>query len=146
MITSTTIAEELERHGSCASTTSGTSMRPLLKTGRDVVVIEVPKGELRRFDVALYRYPSGKYVLHRVIRVKADEYLIRGDNTYVIEHIPKEWVLGVLVRFNRKGKSHSVTERPYRVYVALWSFIYPVRHLLYAVRRLCGRLYHRLKR
>lgn len=144
MIASTTIAEELATHGSCASTTRGPSMRPLLKTGRDVVVIEVPKGDLRRFDVALYRYPSGKYVLHRVIRVREDEYLIRGDNTYQMEHIPKEWVIGVLVRFNRKGRSHSVNERPYRAYVAFWNFIYPVRHVLHALRRLAGRAYHKL--
>jgi len=144
MIASTTIADELRLHGACASTTRGTSMRPLFKTGRDVVVIEQPTRELKKYDVVLYRYPSGKYVLHRIIRVCEDEYLIRGDNTFTVEHIPREWILGILVRFNRKGKSHSVDERGFRVYSVLWNFIYPLRLLLHKCRLLLGRVYRRL--
>ena len=98
------IEGELEKYGTYASTTVGASMRPLFRTGRDMVIIEKPKGELRRFDVALYKSRSGAYTLHRVIRVCEDEYLIRGDNTYRIEHIAKERIIGVLTAFNRKGK------------------------------------------
>ncbi len=141
MITSTTILEELETHGYCASTTRGTSMEPLFRTGRDMVVIKKAEGECKKYDVVLYRYPSGKYVLHRIIRVRENEYLIRGDNTFVIEHIPKDKILGVLERFNRKGKSHTVLEKSFRIYSRVWNFIYPLRYVCHLPRRAAGKLY-----
>lgn len=122
------VEDALLAYGFYASSTRGTSMEPLFRTGRDVVVLERPKGELKKYDVALYRV-GNKYIMHRVIRVRADEYLIRGDNTFRIEHVPKDKILGVLVEFNRRGREHSVGERGYRLYSRIWTFIYPVRFL-----------------
>ena len=141
---STLVEGELEKYGAYASTTVGVSMRPLFKTGRDMVIIEKPKGELRRFDVALYKSRSGAYTLHRVVRVKADEYLIRGDNTFRIEHIAKERVIGVLTAFNRKGKRHSTDELGYRIYSRVWNFIYPIRYLIHLPRPFLGRVYRKI--
>lgn len=139
-----TVVRELRENGIFASTTRGTSMEPLFRTGRDVIIVKRPEGELRRHDVALYRYPSGKFVLHRVLYVRKDEYIIRGDNTFALEHIPKDWVIGVLVKFNRKGKSHTVDERGYRLYVVLWRLIYPVRFVYHYARRAAGKIYRAL--
>ena len=86
-----------------AYTTKGRSMEPLFHQGRDIVIISPPNGRLKPMDVALYR--RGKaYVLHRVIEVTEDGYLIRGDNTYALERVPEEAVIGVLTGFKRKGK------------------------------------------
>lgn len=138
------IEKELEEYGAYASTTSGVSMRPLFKTGRDMVIIEKPKGELSRFDVALYKSRSGAYTLHRVIRVKEDEYLIRGDNTYRTEHIAKDRIIGVLTAFNRKGKRHSTDELGFRVYSRIWNFIYPIRYIIHLPRPFLARVYRKL--
>lgn len=150
MITSTTILEELNTHGYCASTTRGTSMEPLFRTGRDMVVIKKVDGECKKYDVVLYRYPSGKYVLHRIIRIRENEYIIRGDNTYRLEHIPKDRILGVLERFNRKGKSHTVDEKSFKIYSRVWNLIYPVRFVFSfcfrAARKLFRILFKRSKR
>lgn len=130
---SSTIEAELEKHGMYASNTRGVSMEPLFRTRRDMVIIEKPKEELKKYDVALYRDCRGKYILHRVIKVKSDEYVIRGDNTYRKEHISKGRIIGVLTAFNRKGKRHSVTDRSYRIYSRVWNFIYPVRCVFHAL-------------
>lgn len=124
----TGIEESLATHGVYASTTRGISMEPLFRTHRDVVIIERPKGDLKKYDVALYRVKD-RYIMHRVIKVKADEYLIRGDNTFYTEHVPKDKILGVLVEFNRKGKHHSVKERSFVAYSRFWNLIYPIRFL-----------------
>ncbi len=129
------IEAELSEHGFYASNTLGTSMRPLFKTHRDMIVVKRPEGELRKYDVALYVTPSGKYILHRVIAVRENIYLIRGDNTYSIERVPKEWVIGVLVKFNRRGKSHTTDERLYKIYSRFWNFIYPVRYVFWFAKR-----------
>lgn len=136
--------------GVLAAVTSGPSMRPLFKTHRDMIILERPNGKLHKYDVALYRV-GGKYILHRIIGIDemGGAYIIRGDNTYKKEYIPFDKIIAVLVAFNRKGKRHNVTDRSYRVYSAVWNFIYPIRFVTYyatkPVRRLLGKILPRKK-
>lgn len=116
----------LRKDGRLVYKTKGTSMEPMLRQNRDLVIIEVPSSRLRKYDVALYRR-GDNYVLHRVIGVKDGYYRIRGDNTYAIERVPFDNVIGVLKRFNRKGKLHDVSELGYRFYARFWNAIYPLR-------------------
>ena len=143
---SSLVEEELIKSGVFASTTSGVSMEPLFRTHRDVVIIARPEGELKKYDVALYRTRAGKYVLHRVISVKADEYLIRGDNTYSIEHVAKDRVIGVLVEFNRAGKKYKCTDKSYLIYSRVWNFIYPIRFVFHHIGRFFSRGFGFIKR
>lgn len=143
-VSQSVVESELNSHGIYASTTNGVSMEPLFRTGRDVVILEVPKGELKKYDVALYKSNRGAYTLHRVIGVRNDEYLIRGDNTYRIEHIRKDRIIAVLTEFNRKGKKYSVNDRWYMLYARIWNFIYPVRYFLRLPRRIASKIYHKL--
>ncbi len=140
------IEEELRAHGTCAVVTSGTSMQPLFKTHRDVVILKSPDGDLKKYDVALYRVPerTDAYVLHRVIKVREHDYIIRGDNTYVKECVPKSAVIGVLVSFNRKGKRCDISSFWYKLYSKAWNFIYPLRHALVKTRLALGRIYRGL--
>ena len=112
----TTFEELLQWDGRLVYRIRGVSMNPMLKQNRDLVIIETPPAELGKYDVALYRRGSD-YVLHRVIRVTDDGYLIRGDNTYVLESVPRSEVIGVLSSFQRKGHYHDVTEPGYIAYV-----------------------------
>ena len=123
-----TFEKLLEEDGKLVYRTRGVSMEPMLRQNRDLVVIEVPASRLKKYDVALYKRGTS-YVLHRVIGVKSDHYLIRGDNTYALETVPDSAVLGVLTAFQRKGKKYSVTDWNYRCYVRFWNAIYPLRAL-----------------
>ena len=79
--------------------TSGVSMWPMIRDRCDTVVVRPPCGRLRRFDVALYKRDD-RYVLHRVVEVLADSYVICGDNCIGREHdITDADVLGVLTGF-----------------------------------------------
>ena len=122
-----TFEEILEKDGKLVYKTKGVSMNPMLYQNRDLVVIEVPKGRLKKYDVALYK--RGKsYVLHRVIGVNEDgTYSIRGDNTYSIETVPESAVIGVLTAFVRDGQQHQVTDSDYQRYVKAWCAAYPLR-------------------
>ena len=123
-----TFEELLQRDGKIVYRTKGVSMRPMLHQNRDLVVIEKKRAGLRPFDVAFYKRGE-KYVLHRVIKVRENDYLIRGDNTYRMEIVPEEAVLGVLREFNRKGKVISVTDPGYRLYSRVWTVLYPLRYV-----------------
>lgn len=121
-----TFEEILKRDGVLVYRTRGVSMEPMLWQNRDLVVIRVPENRLRPLDTALYRRGSD-YILHRVIGVADDHYLIRGDNTYMIERVPADAVIGVLTEFRRKGKTYSVMDKTYRCYAHFWNSIYSVR-------------------
>ena len=75
-----TFKEQLELHGKIIYTNVGTSMMPLLRAGRDVMIIERPEGRLKKYDVALYIRADGMYVLHRVLKVRDKDYVICGDH------------------------------------------------------------------
>ena len=138
-----TFEELLEQDGRLVYKTKGSSMRPLLHENRDLVVIYAAKERLHKYDVALYRRGPA-YVLHRVVKVLDDAYLIRGDNTYALERVPDEAVIGVLTGFNRKGHYHDVTDRGYQLYVHAWCAAYPLRAALIPGVRLVRRAARRM--
>ena len=140
------IEKQLQEDGFYVSTTVGVSMKPMLRNRRDRVVLRpVEKDEiLSKYDLPLYRLPNGKYLLHRIIDVCDGYYIIRGDNTYQKEKIPREWILGVMTEFYR-GRRHVMADnRSYRAYAAFWQGIYPLRYPFHLARRLASKIKHKL--
>ncbi len=124
------IEQMLERDGVIVYKTRGVSMRPMLKQNRDLVTVRKFEGRLKKYDVPLYRRKTGGYVLHRIIGLKDDCYIIRGDNTFKKEYVPDSEVLGVLTEFKRKGRDHSVDSAGYKLYARFWNLIYPLRWVM----------------
>lgn len=69
------IEEVLESEGKYVGLTRGVSMLPMIKSGKDVVVIAKKTGRLKPYDVALYKRDDGAYVLHRVLKVVGKGFL-----------------------------------------------------------------------
>ncbi len=108
----------LEEHGTLTYTNVGVSMLPLLRQGRDLLTVR-RKGPERCAvgDVVLYRGGPGRYVLHRVIQVRPEDYVILGDNCAAREYgITDRDIIGVMTGYVRGGREHSVEDRGYRVY------------------------------
>ncbi len=124
--------EALKTNEEIAVLTSGISMRPMLREHRDVVIIGRVSGRLKKNDVPLYRRAgSGKFVLHRILKVTEDGYVIRGDNLYRKEYDVKDSdIIGVLKAFYRDGKYYDcLHSRKYRLYVFLNRASYPLRYI-----------------
>ncbi len=130
----TSFEDILARDGRLVYNIRGVSMRPLLRQDRDLVVIRPTASRLEKNDVALYRRGE-KYVLHRVIEVTDDGYLIRGDNTFFLERVPDAAVIGVMTGFNRGGREHGTAERAYGAYVRFWNGIYPIRRGVFRLKK-----------
>ncbi len=111
-----TIEEVLAKNGVYVGPTVGISMLPMLKNRRDTIVVKPKTERLKPLDVALYKRGDA-YVLHRVLEVKDEGYIIRGDNCYSDENVPESWVIGVLTEFFRKGKHFYCTDEKYLRYV-----------------------------
>lgn len=136
--------EILERDGKLIYSNVGTSMWPLVRPGRDLLVIERRKGRLHRLDVALYRRDSGQYVLHRVLRVLPNGYVICGDNQWRPERgITDAHVIGVLTAVVRNGREVPMSSWYCRAYAHLWCDPFPVRA---AAVLIGGTLRRRMKR
>lgn len=115
----------------------GTSMLPMLRQGRDSVVLASPPAQLKQYDIPLYRRDDGKYVLHRVIRV-GKTYTCMGDHQFEEEpDIRHDQIIGVVTAFYRDERAVAVTSAGYRLYCRLW---YHSRVLRRAARKIRGRL------
>ena len=124
-----TYEEYLEKNGTLTYSNVGVSMMPLLRQGKDLFTVR-KKGARRckRGDVVLYRRPPDKYVLHRVIEVRPDDYVILGDNCIAKEYgIRDSDIIGVMTGYVRSGKTHTVKERGYRLYTSVILDTIPVR-------------------
>lgn len=113
---------------------TGTSMLPAFRPDRDLMVVVPAAGRLRKYDVALYRRPDGRYVLHRALSVRPHDYAFRGDNCARMEYgVTDDDILGVMTAFVRDGQRVEVSNPWYRLYVRLWCAL----PLLRRVYRLC---------
>ncbi len=137
-----TIEKELLEKGSFAACAKGESMRPMLKGGRDMVIVEPISEKVKKYDVILFKDESLRYVLHRVIKIKNGVIITRGDNTYFTEKVQRENVLGILTRYNKNGKSYSVNSLSYKLYSRLRVFFYlprklfiKLKHAIFSVAR-----------
>ena len=138
--------EELERSGKLVYRNAGVSMRPLIKQDRDIIIISKPEGRLKKYDVPLYKR-GDQYVLHRVVKVCEDSYVILGDNCLRKEYgIKEEQILGVLTSLVRNGKEVDLNGFGYRFYSRAWYFLYPVRVIFMKAKSLLGRLVRRCRR
>ena len=108
----------------------GVSMLPMLRQGIDSVELAPLPPKLKKYDLPVYQYPSGKYVMHRVVAVRENHYLCLGDNTYEHETIRHDQMIAVVSAFKRGEKRICVESFPYRLYCRVWVFSYPLRKIL----------------
>jgi hypothetical protein len=118
----------------------GVSMLPMLRQGKDMVELSPLPDKLQKYDLPVYQYPSGKYVMHRVVAVKEDHYICLGDNTYEYEKIKPEQMIGLVSAFKRGEKRIDVKDPMYRFYCRIWCAIFPLRKLLKRVKRCLRRI------
>ena len=104
--------EQLDACKTVSFVPNGSSMRPMLNGGEDLIMLVKPSGRLRLFDVALYyRKETGKYVVHRVVGFRKDgSYIFLGDNNMEREYgITDEDIIGVFLKIAKE----KIVERAY---------------------------------
>lgn len=137
----------LARDGRLVYTCVGTSMLPMLRQRRDLLLIGRPRGPLKKYDVPLYKRDTGKYILHRVVQVRPEGYVLCGDNQWRRERgVTDRQIIGVLTAFVRDGREISVTDRRYRLYVHAWCDLFWLRAAVLWCRALPGRVRRKLER
>ena len=94
--------ELIEKNGYYIATPIGTSMMPMIRQRLGTVRLVKPTKRLKKYDVILYQRKDKTYVLHRIIGVKKDSYVLCGDNQFIKEYnVTDEMIIGVVDGFYR---------------------------------------------
>lgn len=133
----TSLREILDTCGKYTGLTVGTSMKPLIHHQKDNIIVVKNKGRLKKYDVPVYQAPSGKYIMHRIVEVHDDHYVIVGDNMLVREYVTDDMICGVLVGFYKNGKKYidCQNSKLYKLYSRIWVALLPVRPAILLVPR-----------
>ena len=107
-------------------------MRPLLREGRDSVLLSVPE-EICRGDILLVRY-GDRFLLHRAVRVEAEGITLCGDALTEPEGpLPPSAVIAKVTAIFRGERLRRHTKLWHRPYLCL-----------IALRRAAQRLWHKI--
>ena len=113
------VVSQIERNQSVWITVSGNSMYPLFISGRDEVCLEKSK-KYKRNDIVFYNN-NGKWMLHRIVKVKGDAVSCKGDNVKAFEPPVKlNDIVAKVVKFKRKNKVYSTKGFKYKAFVFCW--------------------------
>lgn len=142
--------EVIRENGVLVYTNVGYSMMPLLRQKRDIIEIRSLNEKLKQYDVVLYKR-GDKYILHRILRVLPNGYIIAGDhNTFIETDVTDNMILGVMTRVIRDGKTITPDNVWYKLYVHLWCDCYPLRMMIlkikFTIRRWLGAVKRRILR
>lgn len=123
-----TFEEEIQKNGRLVYKNVGDSMMPLIRQGKDLIIIEKTNGRLKKYDVPLYRRDSGQYVLHRILKVRKNDYVICGDNRWQREYgITDRHIIGKLTAVVRDGKEITENDLKYKLYVHIICDFFYIR-------------------
>ena len=114
----------------------GFSMRPFLEDGRDKALLTKPV-TIKKGDAVLAEVTPGHYVLHRIISIKGENVVLRGDGNIGVERCSLADIKGFAIGFYRKGRTKldRTNGLKWRVYSLVWTTLFPLRRYLLAFYR-----------
>lgn len=119
------VIEELNLGKKVTFKVKGQSMRPFFKDS--ITDVTLKKSTYRKWDVVLAKYQN-QFVLHRIIKVYDDGFILRGDGAVRKEFVLIENVYGKVVFYKTK-KQIIESSKFNRLKVKLWV-LNPFRRLL----------------
>ena len=108
----------------------GSSMAPFVVHERDTIYFKRPERKLKKGDIAFFQRNNGQYVVHRIYKVKGDEYYFVGDNQTLIEGpIEKGQIFAIVTRVIRKGKEIRPGDFWWLFFEKIWINMIPLRRI-----------------
>ena len=140
------ILEVIESGGEFRLFPRGTSMLPLIRQGKDSVVLVKPCDKLKKRDIIFYRRDDGQFVLHRIVGVAKDgSYILCGDNqTFLERDIRRDNVLASVCAVYRDDKRLEAKSLRMRAYSSFWC-VMPFRKFVFFAKRSLIKIKGKLK-
>ena len=125
----------------------GTSMLPTIKEGRDQVLLTSVPEKLEKYQIILYKRKDGTFVLHRIVKIKGDTYVMCGDNQYILETgILREQMLGLVCGIVQDGETIDPESKEQRRKAAVWVETRTLRKKLIRMRGYLWKIKRCIKR
>lgn len=106
--------EQLEQGKTVEFLPNGTSMLPLIRQKRDRIVLKKAPKQLKKYDLPLYLRNNGQFVLHRVVDIDKNGYVMCGDNQFQREYgIKDEQILAIACGIYRDDEYLSFDDKKY---------------------------------
>ena len=137
--------EQIESGKTVVFSPNGTSMLPLIRPNIDRVVLQKAPKKLKKYDLPLYLRDDGKFVLHRVVAVTDNGYVMCGDNQYDREYGVKDGqILAISCGIYRENDFLSFEDRKYKNYCKRQVLKNQIYGKYMRVRRFAGRIRRKL--
>jgi hypothetical protein len=128
------IKEKLDSGSEISIQVVGSSMRPFfIDRVTEVTLKQTPT--LRKGDICLFLLPNQKMVLHRLIQIKEDHLVMRGDALVSKEFITPSQVLGKVIMYSHHGKTIHTNSRSFRFWSNVWNLLFPFKRVLLGISR-----------
>jgi hypothetical protein len=126
----------LEKNVPFRFTASGSSMDPFIRDG-DILTVSPVSLRLHQGDVVPFVNPSSNQLMvHRILGISREGYLIKGDNNSVPDgRIPAAAIIGRVVRVEHGGRPVRAGLGPERFFIAWLSQCCLLAPLVSSVRR-----------
>ena len=107
---------------------AGGSMVPFLVHNRDSVLLRKPDRPLKVGDIVLYQRRDGRYVLHRIRRIRQEGYYLIGDAQRETEGpLDREQIFALVIGACRKGRQIGPGDFWWEFFARVWIRMVPLR-------------------
>lgn len=120
--------------------TAGQSMMPMLRDRKDTVEIRALSANPKKYDVVLFK-KGERLVLHRIIKVVPEGYIIRGDNCIEKDTVKPDDIIGVLFSYTRNGKRRTVNDAAYKIYSRATVLFHPIKAISKRIKGIIKRIF-----
>ncbi len=135
------IEEILENGGSVSFMPNGQSMMPLIREGQDSVIISPLLRKPQKYDAILYKRTNGQFVLHRIVKVKKNSYVLCGDNQFQYEYnVTDSMIIGLMTALKRDGQTVTPDNKEYAAYLKRLYARRVVKRIRYYTRRALSKI------
>ena len=130
------VEEEIAKGKNVRFRVKGFSMLPVIRNMRDDVILYPCKpDELKPLDIVLFRF-NGRHILHRIIRMDEDKFIIQGDGIYAFqEFCTKDDIVGKVEFIIRGDRQISVHSKAFTRYSKIWYNLRGIRRYLLFINR-----------
>ena len=134
------LKDMVEQGMEVSMTVAGTSMEPFLVHNRDKIYFRKPEGTIKKGDMVFYQRETGAYVMHRVMKVKKQQYYTAGDHqTFLEGPIGKKQIFAKVVSVEKDGVWMTEEDKLWKFYAVWWRRLFWVRKVVNKLKRIIGK-------
>lgn len=134
------LKEMVEQGMEVSMTIFGTSMEPFLIDKRDKIYFRKTEDPIKKGDMVFYQRKTGEYVMHRVLKVRKQQYYLAGDHqTFLEGPIEAQQIFAKVISVERAGVWLTEKDRLWKFYAGWWRRLFWVRKVGNKLKRVIGK-------